>query len=133
MGCGWAGDAGGAIGNARASTLGGVNTNCRFCVNHPFCYHPNKFAPTGSSGAPFNDTALRGPYVFATGALQLMSTPLARRVFGAALTKAWVANASMERRERYPQWRGRKWEQPWWDRWACRSEARVSRARLGLA
>ena len=80
VGCGWAGDAGGAIGNARTSTLGGVNTNCRFCVNHPFCYHPSGSSgirSDGSSGAPFNDTALRGPYVFATGALQLMSAPLA--------------------------------------------------------
>jgi hypothetical protein len=83
------------------SKLGGVNTNCRFCVNHPFCYVPHR--NPSSAGTPFNATALRGPYVFATGALQLMSAPLARRVFGAALTKAWVANASMERRERYPQ------------------------------
>ena len=46
---------------------------------------------------------------------------MVRRVFDAALTKAWVANASMERRERYPHWSGVKWEQPWWDRCACLS------------
>ena len=50
------------------------------------------------------------------------SAPLVRRVFDAALTKAWVANASMERRERYPHWSGVKWEQPWWDRCAGCSE-----------
>ena len=75
VGCGWSGDAGGALGNARARRLGGVNTNCRYCVNHPFCYIP--WRNPSSTGTPFNNTALRGPYAFATGALQIMSAPSA--------------------------------------------------------
>jgi hypothetical protein len=79
----------GAIKNAHVDRLGGVNTNCRFCVNHPFCYMP--FRNPSSMGTPMNLTTVRGPFVFATGALQLMSAPLVHAVFGssAGLRRPW--------------------------------------------
>lgn len=119
IGCGWSGDANGAIGATQVTKLGGVGTNCRFCVNHPFCYkhwlHPS------STGEPFN-TSVRGPFVFATGALQVMSHALASRVFTSETTRAFVRRAALARHERHPQWSGRSWEKPWWRRWECQAE-----------
>lgn len=119
IGCGWSGDSNGAIAATQVTRLGGVHTNCRFCVNHPFCYkhwlHPS------STGEPFN-TTVRGPFVFATGALQVMSHALATRVFTSDVTRAFVRRTALARHERHPQWSGRSWDKPWWRRWECQAE-----------
>ena len=38
VGCGWALDPARALSQTNVTKLGGVWTNCNFCVNHPFCY-----------------------------------------------------------------------------------------------
>lgn len=76
--CGWASGPWGALAAryTNATRAGSLLTNCKFCVNHPFCYDRRG----QSSGEPLNATII-GPYVFASGPFELMSTPLTRLVF----------------------------------------------------
>ena len=86
VGCGWSHGPAGALAAQTVSQLGGLHTNCRFCVNHPFCYDRQG----RSLGHPLNATVV-GPFLFATGALEIMSTALARLVFTSDSACAFVA------------------------------------------
>ena len=49
---------------------------------------------------------MRGPYVFATGALQVMSRQLVSHVFLASVTREFAERASLEREELWLEWGG---------------------------
>ena len=96
--CGWSfGQRGAAAAAKNVTRLGGPMTNCHFCVDHPFCYVRGH-----STGIKLNSTII-GPYIFAAGALELLSAPLVRLVFSSGSTNELVRRASSEvNEERHP-------------------------------
>ena len=105
--CGWSGGPNGAL------SRGG----CNVCKNHHFCYVRGV-----STGEPIN-ASTRGPFVFATGALQVLSRPLAARTFTGPHAAEFVRRASLSRRERFPDERNHlPWAKPWWEPWECQFE-----------
>lgn len=64
-------------------------------------------------------TPVQGPYIFATGALELMTARLVDKVFGAPLTRGFVAMQQQPRPRRPGQ---RPWDPPFWSPWSCASE-----------
>ena len=119
--CGWAAGPSGALAarHTNATRAGSLMTNCKFCVNHPFCYDRRG----QSSGEPLNASIL-GPYLFASGPLELMSAPLVKLVFESNATRELMERASRPSapggaaapRTKYNP-RGRMWAP-----WSCAAE-----------
>lgn len=113
--CGWSFGQGGALRAHNVSRLGGTETNCRFCVNHPFCYDHR-----GISSGELLNTTIVGPYIFAVGALELMSAALAQLVFSSNSTRSLLEAQSVisdkdMRSRRQPH--GKLWAH-----WGCAAE-----------
>ena len=121
VGCGWSQAAQDALKAPLVTTLGGIWTNCRYCVNHPFCYWNRKV-----QGRPLNSSVI-GPFVFATGALEILSAPLVRLVFESESTTRYIAT-QLQRQDDGSSWRR---DRPWrdWVGWTCAAEDSL----IGLA
>ncbi|KAL1508033.1 hypothetical protein AB1Y20_007629 [Prymnesium parvum] len=103
--CGW-----GASSRHALSAAASPKSNCHPCDRLP-CFLEGR-----RGGTPLNLT-LYGPYVFATGALELLSRPLAAQVFGLEWTRRWVGANQLIAADG-----PRAAEQARWLKWKCYAE-----------
>ena len=126
--CGWAFGPRVAIENTERG-------NCKTCISHPFCYDKKL---RGWSRAPLS-ASIRGPFIFAVGALQIMSASLIRRVFSSPFTRTFADRArhpcppgvqewaEPERPGKHQIWGAgcqdkRSSQRLWWHPWKCKAE-----------